>query len=189
MRNTVILMLFSLFILTACNKKQKEQPVVAEVPDSVYLNQGDQLIAVTFDTLRNSLTAAIGLGGFAHAIQFCNEKAYPLTNTYAEEGISIRRSSPKFRNPSNQPDSLEQVVFNEFLINGPKPRLIRTSQEVHYIKPIIMQGMCLNCHGKPGENIQPETLQAVATLYPEDRATGYTDGELRGIWHIAFKIK
>lgn len=189
MRNPFMLILLGLFIVAACSKKQKEQPEVAEIPDSVYQQRGDKLIAITFDTLRNSLTSAIGSGGFTHAIQFCNEKAYPLTNTYAEEGITVRRSSSKYRNPSNQPDSLEMSVFNEFIINGPKPKLIRTSKEVHYIKPILMQGMCLNCHGKPGENIQAETLQAIAALYPDDRATGYTEGELRGIWHIVFNIK
>jgi hypothetical protein len=187
MRNVVILMLLGMVVLASCTKQQKEQ--AAAVPDSVYIRQGDQLIARTFDTLRNSLTSAIGSGGFAHAVQFCNEKAYPVTNTYVEEGISIRRSSPKFRNPSNQPDSLERTVFNDFLISGPKPKLIRTRQEIHYIKPILMQGMCLNCHGKPGENIQAETLTAISTRYPDDRATGYADGDLRGIWHIAFKIK
>lgn len=173
----------------ACTPRKAEVLATETVPDSVYIQQGDRLISMTFDTLRNSLLAAIGEQGFPYAISFCNEKAYSLTTLYAADSITIRRASDRFRNPQNQPDSLETEVLKVFSTKGPSPQLIRTTHEVHYIKPIIMQGMCLNCHGVPNDNIKAETLAAIREQYPEDRAIHYAENDLRGIWHLTFKMK
>ncbi|MBX2946187.1 MAG: DUF3365 domain-containing protein [Cyclobacteriaceae bacterium] len=178
--------LFFFFTLLSCHQTQQEKGTSGMQADSVYLKKGDQLVAATFDTLRNSLLAAIGEQGFAYAIQFCNEKAYTLTETYAIDGVRIKRVSMQYRNPSNQPDSLELAVLETFQTEGPRTQLIYTPGEVHYVKPISMQAMCLNCHGLPNVHIKPETLHAIQTNYPADKATGYAEGDLRGIWHIIF---
>ena len=181
-------LLFSGSLLTlSCNQHKSELDTTNSIPDSVYLKNGDQLVLQTFDTLRNSLLTAIGEQGFAHAVQFCNEKAYPLTGSYASEELIIRRASTRSRNPSNKPDSLEMTVFSEFQSNGPGTKIIRTKGEVHYIKPIMMQAMCLNCHGSPDLDIKPETWAAIQRNYPQDKAIGYAEGDLRGIWHIIFR--
>ncbi len=176
-------------LLGACSASKEEQQETTQVPDSVYLQRGDNLVAQTFDTLRNSLLSAIADKGFPPAIDFCNEKAYPLTTIYQNDSITIRRASARFRNPKNQPDSLEQAALADFIVNGPSTKIIRTRDQVHYIKPIMMQAMCLNCHGVPDQNIKPETLQAIRERYPTDKAINYAEGDLRGIWHIAFTLK
>jgi hypothetical protein len=144
-------------------------------------------VAQTFDTLRNALTTAIGSKGFAYAVAFCDENAYPFTTYYQEAGITIRRASDRPRNPQNKADSLETALLNEFRATRSTARLVRTPTEVHYIKPILVQGMCLNCHGLPGEEIKPETLAAINERYAADSATGYKEGDLRGLWHVVFK--
>lgn len=176
-------------LLGACSASKEEQQEITQVPDSVYMQQGDKLVAQTFDTLRNSLLSAIADKGFPHAIDFCNEQAYPLTTLYQTDSISIRRASARFRNPKNQPDSLEQAALADLIVNGPSAKIIRTRDQVHYIKPILMQAMCLNCHGVPDQNIKPATLQAIRERYPTDQAINYAEGDLRGIWHIAFTLK
>jgi hypothetical protein len=50
-----------------------------------------------------------------------------------------------------------------------------------------MQGMCLSCHGKR-EQIPAPTLNAINQLYPNDKAFDFKEGDLRGIWHITFKL-
>ena len=40
---------------------------------------------------------------------------------------------------------------------------------------------CLTCHGS---NIKPELAAKINSLYPEDKATGYKAGELRGAFTI-----
>ncbi|MBX2967544.1 MAG: DUF3365 domain-containing protein [Cyclobacteriaceae bacterium] len=184
-----IVLISSIALLASCSSNKQENDQVNIIPDSVYLNKGDKLVAHTFDTLRNSLLSAIGQNGLAYAIDFCNEKAYPLTALYQGDSITIRRSSARYRNPKNQPDSLEQATLAGFIVNGPSTKIIRTGNQVHYIKPIIMQAMCLNCHGVPDQNIKPETLQVIHERYPADQAINYAEGDLRGIWHIAFALK
>jgi hypothetical protein len=178
-----------LSLLVACSVSREEKQNTAQQPDSVYLHRGDKLVMQTFDTLRNSLLSAIADKGFPHAINFCNEQAYPLTAIYQNDSITIRRASARYRNPKNQPDSLEQAALADFIVNGPSTKIIRTRNQVHYVKPILMQAMCLNCHGVPDLNIKPETLQTIREHYPADQAINYAEGDLRGIWHIAFTLK
>jgi hypothetical protein len=49
--------------------------------------------------------------------------------------------------------------------------------------------MCLQCHGDPANDISPETLNKIQTLYPDDAATGYKTNELRGIWVVEMPKK
>jgi hypothetical protein len=49
--------------------------------------------------------------------------------------------------------------------------------------------MCLQCHGIPNNQILPTTLSKIKELYPTDKATGYGENELRGIWVIEMDKK
>lgn len=42
----------------------------------------------------------------------------------------------------------------------------------------MLQPMCLTCHGA---DLAPDVQAAIAERYPDDRATGYRTGELRGV--------
>lgn len=157
--------------------------------------QGDSIIAITFDTIRNSVMRVAGKEGFAAAIGYCNEQATRLTSTYASRRISIRRATDKYRNPDNRADSLEQKVlatFQQLMAEQKewKPILEKDAAgNQHYFKPILMQAFCLNCHGSENDPVLPETWQAIRQKYPNDLATGYKEGDLRGIWHVTFEKK
>jgi len=45
---------------------------------------------------------------------------------------------------------------------------------------------CLGCHGTEGGDINAKTLKIIKQKYPEDKATGYKEGDLRGWWKITF---
>lgn len=183
------------FISLGCTSRQSTSETTAAlvIPDSVYINNGNRLVALTFDTLRNSLVNAIGTKGIEEAITFCNEQAYPLTATYTDDSVSIRRTSTHFRNPDNEPDSLELSALNKMAeeiksSSPPKTQLVRKSSgDVHFFKPIMLQAMCLNCHGAPNKEIQPSTLARIQELYPSDQAVNFKEGDLRGMWHVTFK--
>jgi hypothetical protein len=51
--------------------------------------------------------------------------------------------------------------------------------ELQYVRPILMQARCLPCHGDPA-SLDPAVHALLARRYPEDRATGYRVGDLRG---------
>ena len=178
-------------LLTAvpgCSKRAESNDVVLH--DSVYIAQGDRIVAMTFDTLRKSLQGAIAQGNFEGAIAFCREQANPVTATYADS-FKIRRTALRVRNPDNRPDSLELAVLiamgNEMqAARQPGVKVVRTSNEIHFFKPILLQAMCLNCHGTPGQQIADRTLTRIAELYPADQAVNFKEGDLRGAWHITF---
>ncbi|WP_276372648.1 DUF3365 domain-containing protein [Chryseolinea sp. H1M3-3] len=190
--------LITAVIFASCTTKDHKQTgpdVEAIIPDSVYVKAGNQLVAKTFDTLRSSLLTAIKAKGFADAISFCNENAYPITDIYADS-VKIRRTSLRYRNSNNQPDSLELSVLTVMeeemkSIKKTDTRLVRNSAtgEIHFFKPIMLQPLCLNCHGTADKQIQPETLARIQELYPTDQAVNFHEGDLRGVWHIIFAKK
>jgi hypothetical protein len=53
------------------------------------------------------------------------------------------------------------------------------------MKPLIVQPVCIACHG-PRENIPAEVKLILEQKYPEDRATGFLVGDVRGA--ISVKI-
>ena len=53
----------------------------------------------------------------------------------------------------------------------------------------IPNGLCLNCHGEPGKEINESTLEKINSLYPEDKAIDFKVGDLRGMWSIEMPKK
>lgn len=183
-------------MISGCNSKKEKATTDSSKglwPDSVYLNAGNRIATATFDTLRKSLINAIGKRGTEGAIDLCHTDVIALTNAYADTVI-IKRAAPKFRNPANKPDSLELAVFEQMsqvmqATGNPEPVLYKDtfSGQVHYFKPIILQALCINCHGAPQQDIQPSTMLAIREKYPNDQAVNFKGGELRAVWHILFK--
>jgi hypothetical protein len=56
------------------------------------------------------------------------------------------------------------------------------------MRPLIAVPVCLNCHG-PGETINPEVRKVLSARYPEDQATGFQDGDLRGAISVKIFLK
>lgn len=186
-------LIFSLLVAFSCGDRPKSEGFAdaeRSWPDSLYVKAGDQVISKTFDTLRNSLLSAIQSKGLPEAIEFCNEKADVLTSIYSDS-VTVRRTALRYRNPANRPDSLETRVLQAWqgeMTAGRKLQaaIFRDEGKVHYLKPILMQAMCMNCHGAPQKNIQPNTLAAIRKHYPGDLAVDFEEGELRGSWHLIF---
>ncbi len=186
---TLPLSMLSALLILGCTERQSADP--STIADSVYLKAGNKIIAVTFDTLRSSLLKTIEARGIAGAISFCNTNASGITQSYADTFL-INRTALRWRNENNKPDSLELIILrqmsDEFAsMKTSRSHLVRTEESIHVFKPIIMQGLCVNCHGKPNEEITQSTLTEISRLYPRDRAVNFKEGDLRGMWHITFK--
>lgn len=193
MRTMYLLITFSIFCaVTSCSDIDKKENKIVEERSYEIEKKGDSIIKKTFDTLRSALTGNIAKNGIAKTVEYCNVNAYPLTAVYAGNGISVRRSSKKVRNPENNPDSLELTVLNQFestIAAGDslKNVVLHSNGSYHYFKPILLQSMCMNCHGEPGKNIPRDVMKVIREKYPSDKAVGYTDGQLRGLWHVMVK--
>lgn len=158
---------------------------------AAYMQQGMQLAKQSFLALSGALKSEISANGAPSAVSFCNVHAAGIVDSLeASNRVSIRRTSVKFRNPANAPDSLEQLALAQFqstMDAGMEPRgqMAIHRGTVRYFQPIFLADACLQCHGGP-DQIAPETRAVLAAKYPSDLAVGYEPGQLRGMWSITF---
>ncbi|MCB0456733.1 MAG: DUF3365 domain-containing protein [Flavobacteriaceae bacterium] len=153
---------------------------------------GLEIALSTKAELGKNLMGKLQKEGPIKALEFCNLKAFPITDSMAMvHSATIKRVSDKFRNPKNKASSKEIGYIQKFqkdIIDGleSKPIIDSTTNKVRFYYPIVTNSMCLQCHGAPNETISKETLSKIKLLYPNDLATGYNVNEVRGIWSIEF---
>jgi len=141
--------------------------------------------------LKGILINQIQTNGILQAVSVCSDTAQVLTNNFGvEKGVYIKRVSLKNRNVNNAPDDFEKMILNKFTmmqqnneLNG-ETEYTEIVEEgefkyLRYVKPILVQAECLNCHGSENE-IMPEVKQLISQSYPDDKAVGYKIGDLRG---------
>jgi hypothetical protein len=148
-------------------------------------------------TLKTNLLTAIKTEGVPEAIEFCNANALELVQKLEDSmNVTIFRVSQKWRNPKDEPDSLEALMLEAYQYNidnnlAVEPGIQEENKEVLlYTSPIkIDNPLCLQCHGKIGDEVLNETHAKITSLYPNDNATGYELGQLRGMWSIRIPKK
>lgn len=138
--------------------------------------------------LMGALGKALGEGDIAGAIEVCSTQAMPLTEKSAELDpavLSIQRCTDKPRNPANKADRLDRKAMLSFQKDKSLSELTLTESEAitRYYQPLRIQPMCLTCHGDP-DTFPDEVMKALHANYAEDRATGYKEGELRGVIQV-----
>ena len=156
--------------------------------------RGKAIVAETFGLLSTNLQSALASGGVSNALPFCSLAASPLTASMAQKhGVSLRRFTHKPRNPSGMADTVELGFLEHFrkglAFTNTIPPMVASVEPgvVTFFAPIVLNNpMCLNCHGEPDKDIKPENLAIIRRLYPQDQATGFQLGELRGAWRIDF---
>lgn len=155
-----------------------------------YVELGKKYALQTKAVLGKNLKGAIKANGTEEAVSFCNSRAYPLTDSMSVElNVHIKRVSDQPRNPNNQANSQELNYMKEtktLLASGEKlkPQMNEIDGKMVGYYPITTNAMCLQCHGVVGEQINKEVSMTLKSLYPNDKATGYGENELRGIWVV-----
>jgi hypothetical protein len=178
-------------LLISCQSEKKSE--VVEKIDTLYIVKGNAIAKISFETISGELQKALANGGIENALKYCNERAYPITDSLAlANQVSIKRVSNKNRNPRNKADKMEEFLMKGFGIdlsegNELTPKLVAKDDSVIFYKPILTQALCLNCHGEPGKEITFRNDSIIQSLYPRDKAVGYRENQLRGLWRIGFK--
>lgn len=140
-----------------------------------------------------AMQAAVQEQGPVGAIPICKQKAPQLLQEMRQQtGWNIRRVSLKTRNPATgTPDAWEvrQLAdFNVQVANGAKPEQLEVGEIViasdgkrsyRYMKALPVAEVCLSCHG-PVDSLPADLKAALAKDFPQDRATGYSVGQVRG---------
>lgn len=157
--------------------------------------RGDLIAASTAQELSGNLMSKMKEGGIPLAVEYCNTAAIPMTDSLSKTfGAVIKRTSLKTRNPMNRPSDDEKALLEKFEMdhkNGePLKIVVRVEGDsARYYKPILIEKKCLMCHGNLNKELSRPADSIIKSLYPKDLATGYTDGDLRGMWSISFPKK
>lgn len=141
--------------------------------------------------LMGALMKALSDGGVSAAIEVCSAQAMDLTKKSGEMDpavISIERRTDRWRNPGNKADTTDREVMEAFRKDKELKELTRKESEevTRYYQPLRTMSLCLQCHGD-AEKYSQEVRQVLEKHYPQDRATGYTEGELRGVIQVRIK--
>ncbi len=189
----ILLILLTVAFFTAC---RHEGPGAAKdkanAAEPGWADIGMNYAMAAQKLLGQNLTEAIQSKGLPGALEFCNVQAIPLTDSVSRQyNAVIRRVSDKPRNPGNQANAeeLQHIArYKQQLAAGekPEPVVLHRNGIAQFYYPITTNGLCLQCHG-PHDSLQAELLQKLTVLYPDDKATGYSLNEVRGIWSIAFR--
>lgn len=135
-----------------------------------------------FTRLSGRLASVMKERGAEAAIEVCRAEAPALAKAVGKErDLRIGRTSWKLRNPGNQaPDwatgPLASRPSEPWFQSPPAGGL-------QALLPIRLMKSCLACHGD-SRDLGPGVAQALARHYPQDRATGFKEGELRGWFWI-----
>ncbi|HHM20938.1 MAG TPA: DUF3365 domain-containing protein [Bacteroidetes bacterium] len=186
---------FFTFIYSCENKPQEKQAApAAGNKEKVYLEKGKKIAQATFAVLGGQLQAALKEGGVSKAVQYCNLAAYPLVDSLSRvHQADIRRTSLKVRNPKNAPTPEEKAILQQYektaKEGGPLKPVVKEENDhtIAFYAPIKVNAFCIQCHGVPGQTLKEEDYSVIKKLYPDDKAIGYSDGNLRGMWSIRFK--
>lgn len=149
-------------------------------------------------SVRGVLVEMVKDGKFAEAAEACSTMAQEMTKNYAENtGIEVYRVSLKYRNSLNRPDKREkrqlklfdkQVAENKPVTDYYDVVKSGNKRELLYMKPLVVQGMCLKCHGSNSE-IPADVKKLFAVKYPKDKAIGYKVGDVRGAITVRIPLK
>jgi bacterioferritin-associated ferredoxin len=163
--------------------------------DAGLLDEARKVASSVPPKLLQVLNEEIARGGVAQAVGVCNEKAPQMAKAASEQsGWIIRRVSLRNRNPKAVPDAWERAALEEFdrrAAAGEAPATLEKSalveesgrKEFRYMKALPVQQVCLACHGA-AESVLADAAARIHALYPDDKAVGYSLGQIRGAMTI-----
>ena len=175
-------------LMAACGgEPPPDQPSAEVSPEKV--DRARAAAAELGKRLKSRLMETIGSEGPVAAIRVCSEEAPEIARQVsADSGLTVSRTSLKVRNPDNAPDARERAVLelwrNKIEAGTPPSALepfASDSDDFLWMKPIVAEPPCLMCHGS---DVPEAVADAIAARYPQDRATGYRAGDLRGAFVV-----
>lgn len=174
--------------LSGCGKEAQEAVTDAEV------SAADAAATLLGQRLKSRLLTAMADGGPPAAIAVCAEEAGVIAAQVSEEtGYQVGRTSLRVRNSANAPDDWERdrlLKFIDALEDGVAPGSLSAAEMVtgedgqemfRYARPIMLEAPCTTCHGTA---VDPALRERIVALYPDDAATGFEVGEIRGMFTV-----
>ncbi|VAX18159.1 hypothetical protein MNBD_NITROSPINAE01-907 [hydrothermal vent metagenome] len=169
------------------------------VSEDVALERSKAMIKELGGNLSKHLKASIISSGFVKSIDACSTVAQETPKEMNKKSRgTIRRVSLKLRNMKNAPDDYEKTVLLQMEKDHEKQELKdiyksvvknkRGKPTLRVMKPILVKSLCLNCHGTP-YTWKRAAIKKVLEIYPNDMATGYASGEVRGAFSVVYPLQ
>ncbi|XOV88113.1 MAG: DUF3365 domain-containing protein [Pseudomonadota bacterium] len=163
--------------------------------ESALYQQALGLVQQYAGQLKPALLGALADGGPEHAVRICAEKAPEIGATLTtQSGWQISRVSSRPRNAEKaMPGEWEAAVLADFEARqqqgepvGQLEYAALVGNEYRFMKAQGVEGVCVVCHGKM---IAPSLQSVIQQRYPDDQATGYSLGEVRGAFRLVRSIQ
>jgi cytochrome c551/c552 len=143
--------------------------------------------------LGQKLKSAMSTDGPVAAVSVCKESAPAIARQLSiANDAKVTRVGTRVRNQNmGIPNAWQKEALTQFearLAQGEKAADIEYWQvadnghgksELRYAKAIAVQPQCLSCHGS-AQDIAAPLAEKLRIEYPNDQATGYSAGQLRG---------
>ncbi len=143
--------------------------------------------------LKSTLQASMKASGPVDSVAICQLQAPVIANKVSQSnGMVVARTSLKYRNQNNKPDAWEKSVLEMFEQRKAKGEAVKTieyseltehngEKVFRYMKAIPTGEVCLMCHGS---NVSQPVVNKINSLYPDDKATGFNKGDIRGAFSV-----
>jgi hypothetical protein len=167
----------------------------AEGPATDWIAQSRGLAQQLGAELKGELSRAMTERGPVAAIAVCRDRAPEIAARLSQQsGAQVSRTALRVRNPANAPDELQRALLEQFSyelasgkFTGPLEAAFEINRGGHverrFMRAIPMEALCVTCHGKA---LAPEIAAAIAEEYPNDQATGFEPGQLRGAFSVTW---
>ncbi|AOL22697.1 Protein of unknown function (DUF3365) [Erythrobacter litoralis] len=175
--------------LAACADESEQEP--APLDEAAVAARSAPIAQRFAADLRMQLQSALEAGGPKNAVSVCRDVAPALAEAASQEsGAEIRRIAARNRNPEGSVPGEMQGRYDALaeapMAGGAPARRIWRAEDgkVHFMSAIPMaEQPCSTCHGR---DIDPDLAAHIVSLYPEDAATGFAPGTLRGALLISW---
>lgn len=158
--------------------------------------EAKQHIMALGGALKATLKQGIKADGHAASVKLCHLQAPLITKASSIEGglteWTVSRTSLKLRSPANTPNDWVKSIMNDFekrKASGETAKNIAHTEvrdgRFFLVKAIPTQAGCLACHGA---NIASDVKAKLTELYPNDKATGFEVGDIRGVFVASKKL-
>jgi hypothetical protein len=169
-------------------------PMLAAAGEDARLEEGRALAGALGAQLKAELMTAMQADGPVAAIEVCHVEAPRIAARLSGDGATVGRTALKVRNPANAPTAGQAAVMTDFakrMRRGetdapPEAFDVAADGSARYMRAIPTGAPCLACHGS---DIAPAVQARLDALYPQDAATGFRAGELRGAFVVAWPAR
>jgi hypothetical protein len=147
--------------------------------------RGAELLVPFKVELKQALIAGMKKGP-VNAISVCKTEAREIADSLSIEDVRMGRTSHRLRNSENVAPGWVSPVLDGYLGDSSdrSPKVVKLPDDrMGYVEPIALQPMCLACHGA---SLMPDVAARIKETYPDDQATGFAVGDLRGVFWVEY---